>query len=249
MLRAIIVDDENNALEALKTLLTSYCPQVKIIETATSVEEAYQKVVTFNPNLLFLDVEMTNGTGFDLLMRFDEPSFKVIFVTGFDQYALNAIKFSAIDYLLKPIHVAELIEAVKKAEKQLDSQDNLGELRNLLSTLNNPRNRKNKIAIPTHKGFEMIEVQDIVRCEASSGYTLIHLLQGKPVMSSRDLKTYHELLEEYDFFRIHDSHLISHFHIQKVLNEDGGVVVLTNDIRLPIARRRKSDFLEWLRGR
>jgi hypothetical protein len=94
----------------------------------------------------------------------------------------------------------------------------------------------------------MIEVQDIVRCEASSGYTLIHLLQGKPVMSSRDLKTYHELLEEYDFFRIHDSHVISHFHIQKVLNEDGGVVVLTNDIRLPIARRRKSEFLEWLKG-
>jgi two-component system LytT family response regulator len=190
---------------------------------------------------------MPNGTGFDLLTRFAKPTFKVVFVTGFDQYALNAIKFSALDYLLKPINAKELKETVEKAINQLSDQNGLGNLKNLLSTLQNPRSRKNKLAVPTQQGLEMIEIQEIMRCEAANGYTIIHLRNDKPILSSRDLKTYQELLDEYDFFRIHDSHLVSHLHIQKILNEDGGIVVMSNETKLPIARRRKSDFLEWLK--
>ncbi|MES2519743.1 MAG: LytTR family DNA-binding domain-containing protein [Bacteroidota bacterium] len=247
MFTTLIVDDEAHARESLSKMLSSNCPNVKILNTASSAEDAYEKILKFNPDLLFLDIEMPNGTGFDLLTRFTKPTFKVIFVTGFDQYALNAIKFSALDYLLKPINAQELKDAVEKASLQFSSQKGMGDLKNLITTLQNPRSRKNKLAVPTQQGLEMIEIQEIIRCEAANGYTIIHLQEGKPLLSSRDLKTYQELLEEYDFFRIHDSHLIAHFHVHKVLNEDGGVVVMSNDAKLPIARRRKSDFLEWLK--
>ncbi len=248
MFKTLIIDDEAHARESLSKMLSLNCPDITILGTASSANEAFEKITKLKPDLIFLDVEMPNGTGFDLLTRFSKPTFKVIFVTGFDQYALNAIKFSALDYLLKPINAKELIEAVEKASNQLPNQNGLGDLKNLLSTLQNPRSRKNKLAVPTQQGLEMIEIQEIIRCEAANGYTIIHVQDGKPMLSSRDLKTYQELLEDYDFFRIHDSHLIAHFHVQKVLNEDGGVVVLTNEVKLPIARRRKSDFLDWLKA-
>jgi two-component system LytT family response regulator len=247
MFTTLIVDDEAHARESLSKMLSFNYPDIQVLGTASSADDAYEKIIKLNPDLLFLDIEMPNGTGFDLLTRFAKPTFKVIFVTGFDQYALNAIKFSALDYLLKPINAKELKEAVEKAISQLSNQKGLGDLKNLLSTLQNPRSRKNKLAIPTQQGLEMIEIQEIIRCEAANGYTIIHLQKDKPILSSRDLKTYQELLEDYDFFRIHDSHLIAHLHVQKVLNEDGGVVVMSNEIKLPIARRRKSDFLEWLK--
>lgn len=248
MFTTLIVDDEAHARESLSKMLSLNFPNIQVLGSASSADEAYDKIIKLNPDLLFLDIEMPNGTGFDLLTRFAKPTFKVVFVTGFDQYALNAIKFSALDYLLKPINAKELKETVQKATYQLSNQNGLGDLKNLLSTLQNPRNRKNKLAIPTQQGLEMVEIQEIVRCEAANGYTIIHLRNDKPLLSSRDLKTYQELLDEYDFFRIHDSHLVSHLHIQKVLNEDGGVVMMSNDIKLPIARRRKSEFLEWVKA-
>ena len=248
MFTTLIIDDEAHARESLAKMLSLNCPDITILGTASSANDAFEKITKLKPDLIFLDVEMPNGTGFDLLTRFPKPNFKVIFVTGFDQYALNAIKFSALDYLLKPINAKELAEAVKKASNQLLNQNGIGDLKNLLSTLQNPRSRKNKLAVPTQQGLEMIEIQEIIRCEAANGYTIIHVQDGKPMLSSRDLKTYQELLEDYDFFRIHDSHLIAHFHVQKVLNEDGGVVVTSNDTKLPIARRRKSDFLDWLKA-
>ena len=247
MFTTLIVDDEAHARDSLSKMLTLNYPHIQVLGTASSADEAYEKINKLNPNLLFLDIEMPNGTGFDLLTRFTKPNFKVVFVTGFDQYALNAIKFSALDYLLKPINAKELKETVEKATNQLYNSDGLGDLKNLLFTLQNPRSRKNKLAIPTQQGLEMIEIQEIIRCEAANGYTIIHLRNDKPLLSSRDLKTYQELLEDYDFFRIHDSHLVAHLHVQKVLNEDGGIVVMSNDIKLPIARRRKSNFLDWLK--
>lgn len=248
MFTTLIVDDEAHARESLSKMLSLNYPEIQVLGTASSADEAYEKINKLNPDLLFLDVEMPNGTGFDLLTRFAKPTFKVVFVTGFDQYALNAIKFSALDYLLKPVNAKELKETVEKATHQLSTQNGLGDLKNLLSTLQNPRSRKNKLAIPTQQGLEMIEIQEIMRCEAANGYTIIHLRNDKPILSSRDLKTYQELLEDYDFFRIHDSHLVSHLHVQKVLNEDGGMVVMSNEAKLPIARRRKSDFLEWIKN-
>lgn len=248
MFSTLIIDDEAHACESLSKMLSLNCPDIQILGTASSAKEGFDMISKLNPDLIFLDIEMPNGTGFDLLTHFVKPTFKVVFVTGFDQYALNAIKFSALDYLLKPINANELKEAVEKAKQQMINQRGIGDLKNLIATLQNPRSRKNKLAIPTQQGLEMIEIQEIIHCEAANGYTIIHLQEGKPLLSSRDLKTYQELLEDYDFYRIHDSHLVSHFHVQKVLNEDGGMVVMSSETKLPIARRRKSDFMEWLKA-
>ena len=248
MLKILIVDDEPSARNALSSLLTHYCPDAKIMGIADSVAEGAHKVLQLKPNLLFLDVEMRGETGFDLLQQFKNPNFKVIFVTGHNQYALNAIKFSALDYLLKPINDVELVNAVQKARLQLEYQTRMDNILNLFDTLKNPRDKKNKIAVATQPGLELIPVEDIIRCEASGGYTILHLKQQKHIISSKDLKHFSELLEDYDFYRIHDAHLISYAHISKVLNEDGGVVLTDNGIKIPISRRRKNDFLVWLKG-
>ena len=248
MLKALIIDDEQSARDALSILLTNYCPDVTILGSADSVATGARNILTLKPNLLFLDVEMRGETGFDLLQQFNNPSFKVIFVTGHNQYALNAIKFSALDYLLKPINDVELVNAVQKARLQLEYSHRMDNLINLFDTLKNPRDKKNKIAVATQPGLELIPVEDIIRCEASGGYTILHLKNKKPIISSKDLKNFNELLEDYDFYRIHDSHLIAYSHISKVLNEDGGVVLTTDGIKIPISRRRKNDFQVWLKG-
>ena len=248
MLKALIIDDEQSARDALSMLLTNYCPDVAILGTADSVATGLFKIQTLQPNILFLDVEMRGETGFDLLQKFSNPIFKVIFVTGHNQYALNAIKFSALDYLLKPISDVELVNAVQKARLQLEYEHRVDNLLNLFETLKNPKDKKNKIAVATQPGLELIPVADIIRCEASGGYTILHLKNKKPIISSKDLKSFNELLEDYDFYRIHDSHLIAYLHISKVLNEDGGVVLTTDNIKVPISRRRKNDFQTWLKG-
>ena len=248
MLKALIIDDEQSARDALSILLTNYCPDVTILGSADSVATGARNILTLKPNLLFLDVEMRGETGFDLLQQFNNPSFKVIFVTGHNQYALNAIKFSALDYLLKPINDVELVNAVQKARLQLEYSHRMDNLINLFDTLKNPKDKKNKIAVATQPGLELIPVEDIIRCEASGGYTILHLRNKKHIISSKDLKSFNELLEDYDFYRIHDSHLIAYSHISKVLNEDGGVVLTTDGAKIPISRRRKNDFQVWLKG-
>ncbi len=248
MLKALIIDDEQSARDALSMLLTNYCPYVTILGTTDSVKAGSSMILNLKPNLLFLDVDMRGETGFDLLQKFKNPPFKVIFVTAHNEYALNAIKFSALDYLLKPINDVELVNAVQKAKLQLEYEHRVDNLINLFETLKNPRDKKNKIAVATQPGLELVPVEDIIRCEASGGYTVLHLTNKKHIVSSKDLKSFNELLDEYDFYRIHDSHLISYAHIAKVLNEDGGVVLTTDGNKIPISRRRKNDFQAWLKG-
>lgn len=248
ILTAVIVDDEYNAIEALDKSLSQYCPQVNIVGKAQSVDEAYQLILQLQPNLVFLDIQMSTGSGFDLLARFSQPEFKVIFVTAFDFYALNAIKFSALDYLLKPVAPADLKEAVAKAMFQIKEKQLTDDLKNLIRNLQNPRSRKNKINISTQKGIELVEIDDLIRCEAVNGFTIMHLDTKNEIVSSKDLKFYQEILEEYDFFRVHDTHLVSYHHIIRVQNIDGGVLLMSDESQVPIARRRKPEFNEWLKN-
>ena len=246
MLQSLIIDDEPDARTVLSLLLTHYCPDVKILGTSDTIVCAAQKIKQLKPNLLFLDVEIRGATAFDLLKQFDNPDFKVIFITGYDCYALNAIKFSALDYLLKPIDHEELMGAVQKARQQLAYEQRSDNLLNLYDTLKTPSSKKNRIAVATQLGLELVPVKDIIHCEASGGYTILHLKNQKRILSSKDLKHFTELLKDYDFYRIHDAHLIAYTHISKVLNEDGGVVLTDDGIKIPIARRRKNDFMAWV---
>lgn len=247
MIKALIIDDEPNAREILGKLLGAYCPEVEIVGMAGTVSDGFMMIQQLKPELLFLDIEMQGETGFDLVQRFQNPLFKVVFVTAYDQYALKAIKFSALDYLMKPVNDVELVNAVQKAKQYIQSTTHLDNLQNLISTLKNPFDKKNKIAISTQIGIEMVEIDTIIRCEASGSYTTLYLKDQRPIVSSRDLKSFQELLEDYNFFRVHDSHLIAYYHINKVLNEDGGVVITSSNERIPISRRRKSDFQDWLK--
>jgi two-component system, LytTR family, response regulator len=245
-LTAIVVDDEPNGVEALCQSLQYYCPEVELLGVAHNIIEAQDLITKHKPQVVFLDIEMPEGTGFDLLAQYKHPDFKVIFVTGYDHYALNAIKFSALDYLLKPVAPDDLQQAVSKAIAQVREQGILDNFQALLQNLKNPRNRSNRITIPTQRETEFVEVGNIIRCEAKSGITMIYLQNAKPIASARDLKIYQELLEDYGFFRVHDSHIISYHHIRKILNQDGGLVQTTDNAQIPIARRRKQDFMEWM---
>jgi two-component system, LytTR family, response regulator len=247
MIKALIIDDEANAREVLGSLLATYCPEIEVIGMAGTVADGFMMIQQLKPQLIFLDVKMQGETGFDLIARFQNPPFKVIFVTAYDHYALKAIKFSALDYLLKPVNDVELVNAVQKAKDYILDKSHMDNLQNLITNLKNPNDKKNKIAISTQVGIEMVEIDSIVRCESSGSYTTLFLKDQRPIISSKDLKNYQELLEDYNFFRVHDSHLISYYHIQKVLNEDGGVVLTSSNERIPISRRRKTEFQDWLK--
>lgn len=244
IIQAIIIDDEAKSRDTLSRMLAKYCPHAHVVGMANSVESGYELILNTRPDLVFLDVEMPPYTGFDLLKKFDDISFEVIFTTAFDKYAINAIKFCALDYLLKPIDIEELILAIDKMRKR-NSQQNIDE--RLVHLLKNVQgNKNNKIAIPTQEGLEFVASDQIVRCEAQGSYTLLFMKDNKQVLSSRTLKEFESLLISQGFYRIHHTHLINLDYIQKYHKGNGGYVVIKDGISIPVSRRKKDDFLKKL---
>jgi two-component system, LytTR family, response regulator len=211
-LTALIIDDEQPAREALRALLSRYCHDVEVVGEAHSIDIAESLVIHLQPKLLFLDIEMPYGSGFDLLARFKNPPFRVVFTTGFDQYALNAIKFSALDYLLKPIDIEELKEAVKKAQQYFNGASNY---QNLLSVLHNPGSQLNQLSIPQSERTEMVAIEKIVAFEAFQSHTIIHLDGGQKIKSTRNIKGYQELLVDYDFEKLENTYLVNTVQMAK----------------------------------
>lgn len=245
----LIVDDEAKCRNTLRELLKRSCPQVQIIGEADSVDAAYKLILEHNPQLIFLDVEMPYGNGFDLLQRLPHLKFEIVFVTGFDQYALRAIKFHALDYLLKPLDLKELIEAVKKAEEAIYKKQDTQRLRLLLDNLKNPDPGTHRIAIPTIKGREFIPVEDIMHCQADGGSTWLFLKNDRKLFSSQNLGTFEKILPAADtnqnhrFFRIHHSHLINIAFLKKY-NNRSSEAEMQNGATLAISQRRKSKFIK-----
>lgn len=246
MINAIIVDDEEKGRSALRNMLTKHCPDVRIAELCDSVDAAVASIQKEKPDLVFLDVEMPHNNGFVLFDRITNPSFKVIFTTAYDQYAIQAIKFSALDYLLKPIDVDDLKSAVHRFEKnafQPKQQD--VDLRLLMSTLN-LKNKSAKIAVPTFDGLQMINVEEIIKCTADESYTHITLVNGTKLIVSRILKEFEDLLSDYNFLRVHNSSLINLAHVKKYVKGEGGYVVMVNDESVEVSRRKKPELLSKL---
>jgi two-component system, LytTR family, response regulator len=246
MINSLIVDDEPTGARILKTQLAMYCPTVNVIGMAHSADDAQKKITEFSPNLLFLDVEMPNGDGFDLLGRLENIRFEVIFTTAHNEYALKAIKHNALDYLLKPIGPDELMAAVKKCEKKLalGSTSNLN-IKSLLSAIGVPQKIR-RISVPTLNEILYIEADNIIRMEADSNYTQIFLTDKKKLTSSKTLKDYENALENQNFFRIHKTHLVNLSHIRKFIKTDGGCVLLSDGTSLEVARRKKDELLAIL---
>jgi two-component system, LytTR family, response regulator len=243
MLQAIIIDDEPKNVRVLRKLVEEFCPGVNIIAEAFDVESAYKVITSSSPDLLFLDIEMPFGNAFDLLDKLKPVSFEVIFITAFNNYALRALKYSALDYLLKPVDIDELKLAVKKASDKRQSKAINEQLNNLLYNLQKPALQK--LALPTKDGLIFIHTDKIARCEASGAYTLIFTRDGEKITTSRNIKEYEELLPEGLFYRIHNSHIINLNCVKKYYKGRGGYIEMENGTTIEVATRRKEGFLKY----
>jgi two-component system, LytTR family, response regulator len=246
MINAVIIEDEKKSREVLETLVKSNCPDVNLIGSADSVNQGITLIKKANPSLVFLDIEMADGSGFDLLEQLSQARFDVIFTTASDQHALRAIKYSAIDYLLKPIDADELKAAVEKIQKKKALPDNLENLQFLLQNLRKPAEQYTKITLPTGNAYEIVNVKDIIRCEADGSYTSFFLESKKKMLVSASLKHYEDLLPENDFIRVHHHHLININHVVRYLKTDGGYAVMSDGTQIEISRRKKEAFLQRL---
>ena len=243
-MKAVIVDDEQMSRNTLRKILELYCPEIHIVGEAASAEEAFTLINEKTPEIVFLDVEMPFGSGFDLLTRFSKIDFEIIFVTAFDQYALKAIRCCALDYLLKPINAEELIEAVKKLKQKKRTITDKLRVETLLRNLQMQDVSKNQIVVPTSDGFEFVEINEIVRFEADGRYTRIHLTGGTNILICKNLKEFETLMDGHNFFRTHHSHLVNMKYVKKFIKLDGGFLKMKEGDTVPISRRKKESFLK-----
>ena len=242
MIRTIIVEDEPNNIIALQKTLEIYCLEVEVVAVAENVKAGIEAIEKHEPDLVFLDIEMPDGTGFDLLKNFNKVHFQVIFVTAFNQYAIKAFQFSAIDYILKPINPELLIQAVHKVSSNPKYED----LEKIIENLLDNRDQIESLALPTFEGIHIEKLNNILYCESENNYTIFYLKDGSKIMVSRTLKEYETILSENNFFRIHQSYLINLAEVKKYTKGDGGYVNLSNNKMLDVSRRRKQAFLKAL---
>jgi two-component system, LytTR family, response regulator len=243
MIRTVIVDDEIDSLRVLRKLLDAFCPKVEVIGTADGVETALGLIRDTNPDLLLLDIEMSQGNAFDLLNQLQPAVFQVIFVTAFDNYAIRAFKYSAVDYLLKPVDIDDLRDAVNRVQERPIQQDLTQQMRALLSNLGVLHQPQQKMAIPTMTGLQFVPLQDIIRFEAKGNYTTVFLSNANPVLATKTIKDYEEALPESIFYRIHNSHIINLSKIREYQKGRGGTVVMEDGTVIEVATRRREDFL------
>ena len=245
MITAIIVDDEPYSCESLVTLLERYCPDVKVLDICYSAASALKSINEQKPQLLFLDIEMPHMNGFEMLEKLPETDFELIFTTSYDQYAIKAIRFSALDYLLKPIDQDDLRKAVQKVANNSNHVSDQ-QIKILLQKLNHPTIAVNKIAIPTMEGLQMIFVESIISCAADRNYTVIMLKNGQKIIASRTLKELEEVLEDYSFTRVHHSYLVNLNEVDKYIKGEGGYLLMSNGTNIDVSRSRKEFLLKKL---
>lgn len=245
MIRAVIIDDEINNQELISNLLKTYADNVQVVGVANSVDTAYKTINEQHPDLIFLDIQMPDGTGFDLLKKFDKINFKIIFVTAHQEYAIEAFKYSALDYILKPLAPANLLAAVKKMEDAISSEELNLKLKTLLNNIAEPAKNKKKIVLKTMERIYSVDLDDIIRFESDGGYTKVYLADGKRIMVSKTMKEYDDLLMDAGFLRVHHSHLINMNHLF-CFEKAEGHVVMKDDSIVPVSNRKKDHLMELL---
>lgn len=238
-MNAILVDDEISNLENLRTLLEKHCPQVGIMATAQNVSDAVDAIEKYLPDLVFLDIQMGEQTGFDVLKLLPTRNFEVIFVTAYDQYGIQAIKFAALDYLLKPIDIEELMMAVNKAAYKLATLTRTSQLDFLVQQLKKPETNVSKIALQMQTEIRYVALSEIIRCEADNTYTHFFLSSDEKILVSKSLKEYADLLRPNGFLRTHQSHLVNPKYVKSWLKEDGGILLLMSGEKIPISKPNK----------
>ncbi|MBN2237970.1 MAG: response regulator transcription factor [Bacteroidales bacterium] len=245
MIKAVCIDDEQLARESIIDLIKLSNQEIEIVGEAESVESAIQIIHTHHPDLVFLDIQLADGTGFDLLQKLTKINFKLIFITAYEEFALRAIKFSAIDYLLKPINPADFFAALSKAETIFEKENQHKQLEALISHLNPDEKKKKKLVLRTAESIHLIDIQDIIRCEANSGYTEFYLDSGKSILVSKGLIEFDELLSECGFIRTHQSHLININFIESYEKTDGGYILMRDKSNVPVSNRKKENMIRF----
>ncbi len=245
MIKAILIDDEMHCLDTLSILLKEYCPKVQIADKCRSAKAGLESIEKFKPNLVFLDIEMPAMNGFEMLEHFSQINFAIVFTTSYDQYAIKAIRFSALDYLLKPIDPKELITAVNRVQTQ-NQLPAAEQLEILFSRIQNKESAFRKMAVPTFEGFELIAADQILRCEADDNYTHLFLKNKTKIIACRTLKEVEEQLQDFSYFvRVHHSYVVNMNEVTKYVRGEGGYVIMSDNSSVNVSRSRKEALLKW----
>lgn len=243
-MKAILVDDEPDGIKTLQKMLERHCPQVKVVATCPNAAMAKQQIETQKPDIVFLDIQMPGKSGMEMIAELNNKEFEIIFVTAHNEYMLQALQYSAADYLLKPVDEDRLIEAVQRAEKRLQEEKKEEWTENLLHNLSNKGNpAEMRLCLPTLKGFIILKLDDILYCEAERSYTIFHVEGGKTVTVSKPLVEYENILDSTSFFRVHKSFLINLRHVKEYQRGEGGTVIMSNNAEIEVSRRKKEHFL------
>jgi two-component system LytT family response regulator len=252
MITAILIDDDANLRSGLKSMLGIYAPEIDIIGEADSVKTGVLILQALQPQVVFMDIQLGDGNGFDILeqlaIKNGKSSSHIVFVTAYEEYAIKAFRFSALDFLLKPIDPEELEKVIGKIKQVVEKKDNYAHIDLLLENIRKKVDHFKRIALSTADGIHLFEISDIIRCESEDNYTKFYLKNNKPVLISKTLKEYEELLTEHGFERIHQSHLINLAYLKSYIKKDGGYVVMSDNSNLPISQRKKDRLQELLRN-
>ena len=248
MIKAVIIDDEKDSIDTLKWKLENYCPDVSVISSFEKPADGVSYLKKNPVDLLFLDIEMPMLTGFDVLEELGRDiSFDIIFITAYDNFGIQAVKFSALDYLLKPVQNKELKEAIDKHLKKSQQKIPSEQIDLLLNNVQAERKgKRGRIALASKESIEFVDPNDIVVCEANSNYTNIYLVEGRKRVISKTLKEFEEMLMQFDFFRPHNSHLINLGRVKEFIRGDGGYLVMENKMKIPVSKNRKEELMQLL---
>lgn len=251
MITAVLIDDDANLRNGMKSLLARYAPEIKIIGEADSVQTGVEIMKLLEPQVVFMDIQLGDGTGFDILEAIANQKGKstshIVFITAHEQYAIKAFRFSALDFLLKPVDPEELEKVIVKIKETLSKKDNYAHIDLLLENIRKKVDNFKRIALSTSDGIHLFEISDIIRCESEDNYTKFYIKNNKPILISKTLKEYEELLTEHGFERIHQSHLINLSYLKSYIKKDGGYVVMADNSNLPISQRKKERLQELLK--
>ena len=251
MITALLIDDDANLRNGMKSLLERYAPEIKIIGEADSVKTGIDTMQLLNPEVVFLDIQLGDGTGFDILEEIANKKGKstshIVFITAHEQYAVKAFRFSALDFLLKPVDPEELEKVVVKLKNVLHKNDSYAHIDLLLENIRKKVDNFRRIALSTSDGIHLFEISDIIRCESEDNYTKFYIKNSKPILISKTLKEYEDMLTEHGFERIHQSHLINLSYLKSYIKKDGGYVVMADNSNLPISQRKKERLQELLK--
>lgn len=245
-MKSLIIDNEDPIRESIVNLIKLFCPDIKEIRESNSVQNGLMTLSTYTPDILFLDVELGDGTGMDLLNQLQNPSFKVIFITAHDKYAVNAFRHSALDFLLKPINPEDLVSAVQKTKEAISNQNIISQLSVLKDYLNPIAQNEHKVVLKDNQSIYFVKVNDIIRCESETSYTTFYLTTGEEIVISKKLKEFDELLEPHGFLRVHQSHLVNIKKIKRFDKQEGGFIILENNDTIPVSQRKKDYVLSVL---